>query len=427
MLNRTMAILLVGVAGLFSCPNQALAQSLSLDDCWHRAEAHYPLTRQYGLLDQIEAYNLSNAGKRYLPQVSLSAKASYQSDVTSISVDASALGLPISFPKVKKDQYGATLDLSQLVYDGGVTKAIKKSIQAETAVSRQQSDVSLYALRRRVHDVYFGLLLLQEQERSHALYQAQLKRTEEKLQASLRGGVVSKADVDAVHVDYLKGEQTATELKTQIQAYTEVLAMLMGETPKDSWLLERPRELAGGLAEERPELKLIAAQQEVLGTKAEELKTSLRPTLGLFAQGGYARPGLNMLKADFAPYYIVGAKLSWSLGNFYTYKGKRKALEAQGQMLSAEADAFRLNQSIETRGLEQRRLSSGEQLRYDDEIVRLKRGIYQVSEAKLLGGTLSATDAMRDLTSLRLAEQERIQHDLSRLKSTYDLRWTQGQ
>lgn len=422
-----LAVLSLGTAGLLLCPDEASAQQLTLEACQQRAEQHYPLTRQYGLIEKTKEYNLSNASKRYLPQVTLSAKASYQSEVTSLPLDLSSLGLPLSLPSVKKDQYGATIDVSQLVYDGGAVSAAKQTIVVESQANRLSNDVSLYSLRKQVSEVYFALLMLQEQQRSHTFYQEQLRRTEDKLQASLRGGIVTRADVDAVHADYLKGEQTGITLRHQIQAYTEALALLTGDSLTASVELVRPQLQSLPPRSERPELRLLTAQQQLTEQRTGELKASLRPTLGLFAQGGYSRPGLNMLKTDFAPYYVVGARLSWSLGNFYTYSGKRKALEAQRQMLESQADAFRLSQRIQAQELRQTSLAGSEQSAFDSQIVQLKKQIYQTAEARLLGGTLSATDAMRELTSLRLAEQDQIQHDLTQLKADYDLRWTLGE
>lgn len=426
MLNRIVAVLAMGTAGLVTCPT-VQAQSLSLDECQARAERHYPLVKQYELIDKTKDYNISNASKRYLPQLTLGAKASYQSDVTSLPLDVSSLGLPISIPTVKKDQYGATLDVSQLVYDGGMTSALKKSAVAEAELSKKNNDVAMYSLRGRVNEVYFALLMLQEQLRSHQLYQAQLGRTEEKLRASLKGGIVTPADVDAVHVDFLKGEQTGAELRTQITAYRQVLSLLTGDSLGEGITLTRPADPQDGRSGERPELKAFGAQQDQLSAKSQELKASVLPTLGLFAQGGYSRPGLNMLKNEFAPYYVVGARLSWNIGALYTYGNKRKTLELQKQMVGAQAEAFRLNQRVEAEQQVQQKQSNEDQQRYDQEIVSLKQRIYQTSEAKLVGGTLSATDAMRDLTSLRLAEQDKIAHDLKRLKALYDLRWTAGE
>lgn len=427
MANRLFAVLLVGTAGLLSAPTEASAQRLSLEQSQQRAEQNYPLTRQYGWIERSRDYKLAAASKQYLPQLTLGAKASYQSDVTSIPLDVSALGLPIILPTVKKDQYAATLDLTQLVYDGGAVAAAKQGIRAEAEVAARNNDVSLYALRKQVNEVYFALLMLQEQYRSHQYYQAQLQRTQSKLQVSLQGGIVTQAEVDALQVDYLSGEQRGAALGEQIKAYTEVLCLLLGDSLSTDIELERPKLKPQPLEQQRPELRLIEAQRTQLSTGLAELRSSLRPTLGLFAQGGYSRPGLNMLRSDFQGYYIAGARLSWQIGKLYSYRDKRRSLEAQQQLLQTQRATFELGQRIEERQALERQRSSQEQQRFDREIVQLKKRLYQTAEAKLLGGTLSATEAMRELTSLRLAEQEQIQHELSQLKAQYDQQWVRGE
>lgn len=74
---------------------------------YKKAQANYPQVKQYGLIEQSKEFNLSNANKGYLPQVSLSAKATYQSAVTK---------LPITLPNVtieglNKDQYQSVVEV----------------------------------------------------------------------------------------------------------------------------------------------------------------------------------------------------------------------------------------------------------------------------------------------------------------------------
>ena len=109
------------------------AQELTLEECQQQARAHYPLIKRYGLIEKTKEYNISNADKGYLPQVSLSAKASYQSDVTEIPVD-----LPgIDIRGMRKDQYQAMLQLDQVVWDGGNIRARKEVTRATSEVDKQ--------------------------------------------------------------------------------------------------------------------------------------------------------------------------------------------------------------------------------------------------------------------------------------------------
>lgn len=410
----------------YSAPLTASAQRLSIEDCWHWAESNYPLIKQYDLIERTKAYNLEAASKRYLPQATLGAKASYQSDVTKVEFDTSRLPFPLELPSQKKDQYGITLDVTQLVWDGGATAAAKESIRRTSDVARGNNEVSLYALRQRVSELYFALLLTEEQMATHRLYQQQLQRTESQLEAALRGGIVTSAELDAVRADLVSSEQTLSEYQTQLRSYRGALSLLTGQSISDSVHLERPALPATLATKERPELRLLELQAASLTSQQAELKTTLRPTIGLYAQGGYSRPGLNMLKSEFQPYYVVGARLSWNLGNFYTYSSRNKALEMQRQSLTSQREAFQVNQQVERTQQEAARKQATDALRYDDQLIQLRENIYRSAESKLLRGTLSATDAMRELTSLQVARQTKILHELQSLKASYDIQWTQG-
>mgnify|MGYP000845844486 FL=1 len=409
-------------------PRGAFAQELSLETCWERAKAHYPLSRQYALIEATRDYSLSNASKRYLPQLSLNVKASYQSEVTKLPLDPAALGLPMSIPEVHRDQYGATLDVSQLLWDGGRTGASRELIRSEAEVSRAETDVSLYALRRRVSEIYFALLLISEQQSYNDLFHEEILRTKHKVETLIRGGVATSTDLDAVEADRLRSERTRSEYLALRRSYLGALGLLMGDTLPDSTRLSFPEaevRVAGDKA--RPELEVLALQTQTLGARRRELSASLLPTLGLFAQGGYARPGLNVLERDFSPYYIIGARLSWSLGSLYTHRDSQRLLSTQERSLGLQREAFVTNQQIEATGQRGALDKVQAQLHYDDELIALRRRIYSSSVAKMEHGTLTGVDLMRDLTNVRLAEQEKILHRVQYLQLLYDLRWIAGE
>jgi outer membrane efflux protein len=201
----------------------------------------------------------------------------------------------------------------------------------------------------------------------------------------------------------------------------------MGDTLSDSTKLHAP---TAGTVEEshrsRPELLALDRQTQALDARRKELSASLLPTLGLFAQGGYARPGLNFLDRDFAPYYIVGARLSWSLGSLYTHRNNQRLLSTQERSLDLKRETFITNQQIEIANKSGALEKVRTQLHYDDELITLRRRIYSSSVAKMEHGTLSGADLMRDLTQVRLAEQEKILHQVQYLQLLYDLRWLSG-
>ncbi len=53
----------------------------SLEECQRAAEQNYPLIHRFDLIEKTIDLTVSNIGKGWLPQISASGQATYQSDV----------------------------------------------------------------------------------------------------------------------------------------------------------------------------------------------------------------------------------------------------------------------------------------------------------------------------------------------------------
>ena len=213
------------------------AQELTLEECQQQAQAHYPLIKRYGLIEKTKEYNISNAGKGYLPQVSLSAKASYQSDVTEIPVDL----LGIDIRGIRKDQYQAMLQLDQVVWDGGNIRARKEVTRATSEVDKQKLEVDMYAINERVNQLFFGILLLKEQLKQNQLMQEELQRNYDNVAAYVKNGIANQADLDAVKVEQLNNIQQRHTLEATYRAYGEMLKIMINHpTPLTENTLKKP-------------------------------------------------------------------------------------------------------------------------------------------------------------------------------------------
>ena len=278
-----------------------------------------------------------------LPQLNLSARASWQSDVTKLPFEMP--GMNIEW--MEQDQYQLVLELKQLVYDGGMVRARREWQKARTAADCQQAEVELYALHQRIDQVYFGILLQNAQHKQMLLLQEQLQKSLEQVQAFLKRGVVCPADVDAVQVELRTVEQSVRSLETSRKAYCEVLSLLTGMDSLRAEALVTPAVTESGSEILRPELQLFARQKNMLLAQKETTRAGIRPTLGLFMQGGYGDPGLNMLKGGFSPYYIAGVQLSWNIGKLYTLKNERRLIDEQMSQVDIRQSTFLLNTRAE--------------------------------------------------------------------------------
>lgn len=404
---------------LFGFSALPLYGKLSIEDCQQRARKNYPLIKQQELIGLSEGYSLSNVSTGWLPRITLSAKASYQSDVT---------GLPVKVPLVKieemnKDQYQAVLEVTQVVFDGGEISKQKKSTRAASAVDQKQLEVDLYAINDRVNNLYFGILLLKEQMKQNKLLQDELQRNYDRVTSYVQNGIANQSDLDAVKVNQLNTAQRQTELNSLCDAYLQMLSIFVGEKINLNDL-SKPQTKEALLSVNRPELSLIDARLNQLNVQEEMIGARNLPKLGAFVQGGYGNPGLNMLKNEFVPYYVAGMRLSWNLNGFYTRKNEHQLVRTGRLRLENQKELFLFNIGLQLtqQSNEQTKLQS--LIVDDDEIIRLRENIRTSSEVKVENGTMSVTDLLRDITLEDQARQSKLLHEIQLLKTFYDIKYT---
>jgi len=398
---------------------------ITIEDCYSKAQANYPLIKQYDLIEQTKEYSLSNAGKGYLPQVMFSAKATYQSDVTMLPIDFSQLGIQgVNVPALSKDQYNATIDVNQTVWDGGVIKSQKERVLTAAEVDKKTVEVNVYSINERVNQLYFGILLADAQIRQNRLLQEELKRTYEQTQSYVQNGIANQSDLDAIKVNQLKTRQNETQFANTKKAYIKMLSALIGEELSAENEFVKP-ELArpASNAINRPELSLYDAQIKNLEAKNQEITSGLMPKFGVFVTGGYGKPALNMLSNDFEAYYIGGAKLTWNIGNFYTKKNNQKTIQTNIKSIETQCETFLFNANLDITQKDNNIDNYLDQLKYDDEIIALRNSIKHASEAKMANGTISGTDLTRDINAEQMAIQDKILHETELLLAIYNLKF----
>ena len=398
---------------------------LSIEACYEKARANYPLIKQYGLIEKTKEYNLSNAAKGYLPQVTFSAQATYQSDVTEIPIDLDAIGLTgVKIPSVSQDQYKMELALSQTLWDGGAIRSERKALHTQAEVDQRDMDVNMYTINERVNQLYFGVLLADAQLEQNKVLQAELRRSCEQVSSYIKNGIAQQSDLDAIRVDLLKAKQTEAQFEHTKRAYREMLSRLIGEEIGEETRLVKPEAIRPLTRENnRPELELYQARIRNLRAQDSRITAGMMPKLGLFVTGGYGKPGLDMFEDNFKAYYLAGVRLSWNLGSLYTVKDDRRKIQTSIRAIETQRETFLFNTSLD---VAQRDASIDKyvaQLSYDDEIIALRGSVKRASEAKMANGTLSGTDLTRDIHAEQSAIQDKILHEIELLMAIYNLRY----
>ena len=395
---------------------------LTLEKCQRRAQDNYPLVRQYGLIEKARGYDLSNAGKGYLPQFSLSGKATYQSDITRLPVEIPNLDIKTA----SKDQYQVMLEVQQTLWDGGDIRSRKRLTCAASEVELEKQHVDMYALTDRVNQLFFGILLLDEQLKQNSLLQEDLGRTHKQVADYIANGIATLSDLDAVSVEQLNTRQHRVELETTRRAYLSMLAAFTGKDLSSETVLLKPaaEENIDRQMNNRPELRWYDAQGEQLHQQEAALNTRLMPRFGLFVQGAYGNPGLNMLKDEFNAYYMAGVRMSWNFGSLYTLKNDRRRIDNTRQQIETGRDVFLFNIRLQATQQDAGIVSMRRQMADDDEIIRLRGNIRRAAEAKVQNGTMTVTDMLREITNESMARQTKALHEVQLLMNIWQLKYT---
>ena len=409
-----------------------MAQAQTLEECQRAAEQNFPLIRQYGLIEKTTDLNVANIQKGWLPQVSASAQATLQSDVPAFPDEFQKLyqQMGITMEGLERDQYRVGIDVQQTVYDGGNIKSQKEIARRQGELHSRQNEVTMYNVRRRVNEMYFSLLLVDEQIRLNADLQTVLEGNEKKLAAMLKGGTASESDWQNVKAERLNVVQKMTGLKSQRTALVRMLSTFCAMEVNRLVKPEIP-ENTGSTVNLRPELKTIDAQLRLADAKEKALDATLMPRLGVFAQGYYGYPGYNMFEdmtgRKLSWNGIIGARLTWNIGALYSRKNDKAKLQAERETAEANRERFLLDNKME-QIQQNENISRYRQLMTDDEeIISLRSSIRKAAESKLAHGIIDVNDLVREINSENKARVEQCIHEIEMLKEIYNLKITTGE
>ena len=405
---------------LICFPAMAFGQ-ITLDECFKKARENYPLIKQFDLIEKSKSYNLAVANKNWVPQLSLTGKASWQSDVTEfperfISMMETMGITDVNFPS--KDQYNVSLNLSQTIWDGGITATQKKITTLNAEISKEQTEVNLYTLYSQINQLYFNVLSLNEQLKQNQIFIEELERNYKMIDSYVENGIAMRSDLDNVKVSILDAKQRRTEMQSFQKSGLAVLSAFIGQIINTPDELVRPESgVMHTNIENRPEMKLFSVQNKQFEIQSKMLYTKGMPRIALFATGAVGNPGLNMFKSGFTPYFIGGVNLSWNFGGLYTMQDEKRNLVnlQKNTEIQKEVFLFNINQKTTQQNADIEKLT--ELIRQDDEIIELRARIKNTSAAKVENGTLTVSDYLRDVTNENIARQIKTLHEINLLQT----------
>ena len=403
--------------------------AISLEECYTLARNNYPLVRQYELTEAMSRYSFENAAMGYVPQISLGGQATLQSDVTEFpEAFNNLLALAgVEMKGLSHDQYKVQIDISQTIWDGGYSKAQREAVKAQAEVSRLTLDKDIDALKTRINQMYFGILVMEENIRT-SLYMDTLMTANLKIvESAVRNGTALASDTDNIRVELLTLRQQRRQLESAVRTYKDMLAIMIGRRIEDSEVFEKPEVmLVDTSLNKRTELLLFDARIRELELQKKMLDVAVMPKFAFFAQGWYGKPGLNifddMVYNKMSWNGIAGITFKWNISGFYTRKNDLRSIDLSQRSVELQRDAFKWNTDLQQTQIQNEIDRMYEMKASDDEIVRLRESVRKVSESKYRNGIITVNDLLRDMMNENNAKVERSRHELELLKNIYDLK-----
>lgn len=393
-------------------------ETITLEQCYQWSRENYPLIKKQELIKKAEQYTTENALKGWLPQVNITAQATYQNDVTQFPVK-----LPnVNVEPLSKDQYKVFADVSQTIYDGGNIRNQKNLAKIQSEVQTIQTEVELDKLKERINQLYFGILQTNKQWTQLQFTKLDIKEGIKKAEAQLKNGVIFRSNLDVLKAELVKIEQKEIELQAIKQNFVQMLSYFIKKNIDENTQLETPEKILLTKNNNRSELKLFDAQKQLLETQRKIINTKNTPKLGVFFQGGYGKPGFNMLKNEFDIFYIGGIRLNIPISGFYTQKNDLALLENQSQDIEIQRENFLFNQNF----IEIQQRNDLEKIQNlidkDNELIELRKNIKTASLAQLENGVINTNDYLREVNAEEQAILTKITHEIQYLLTQYNLK-----
>lgn len=394
----TSLIAVILAFGLFQQP--VPADSISLQYCYERAAENYPTAKKIELSKQITDLNVSIANTGYFPDISLKGKASYQSEVTDFSLPAG-----VGPSAISNDQYEASLNVVQNIFNGGAVGIQKELERAKGEQEIYSTEVELHQIRSQIDQVYYGILLSQQQSKTNELFLRDLYKRLETVRSQVKNGVLLPSQQRILKAELIKARQDSAEIESNISAGYQVLSEIIGKevTTDVDLVLPKMKVDLQSMQPRRPEYDLFESSRNTIEQQKKLADSRKFPSISAFGTAAYGRPGLNFLNDDFHDYYIIGMRLRWNFWDFLNSDREQQVLNIQQSKIMQKQRAFTKQLNTKLDRISERIATIRENIDRDQEIIELRSQIVEESASQLKNGVITATEYVTELTRARRA------------------------
>jgi outer membrane protein TolC len=397
--------------------------TITLQYCYEQVYETYPTRQQEQLLESSSQLKIDNLGVNYLPKITLSGKATYQSDVPHLESPM------FSFSQQNKDQYRLLLDVTQTIYDGGITGSLEDIERNQVLSEKQKVQVELYNLKKNINDLYFGILTLQENKNQLELQYETVKEQLDQVLVQIQNGAIAGSNRYILEAQLLSIEQSIMNVESNRTASIRMLGQLMDDELDSITTLQVPSvslastDITPG---NRPEYKLYNLEKSTLNSYKDKISTDIMPKVNVFGQLGYGRPGLNFLDNDFKSFYMVGLNLSWSPVNWGTNGNEEQIYDINKKMIDIRKETLDKNIRMSLEKYSSDISNMQGLIQKDHEIISLKDKVMLSISSQLQNGTITATDYLTELNSRTQAVINLKTHEIQLVQAKVNFQTAKG-
>ena len=393
-------------------------QVVTLKDCYEKAIVNHSMASDTKVYEDIWQNKDMNLESGWLPTIDLNANIVYNSEVIDMGSAFASIPIPGFADNIKSlphEQYKITMDINQIIYDGGSIKSARQLEQATLEVNKQQTETEIYKTKSQVNNCYFNLLLLKRNGELMQNYLEEITKRMQALTSAVNNGVRLKSDIDVFLSERIRIEQQINENKIKRASLLSILSDLTGSviSSDEGFLIplaisELPDDIT------RPELKVFDLDKVQLGAGEGILKSKRLPKALGFATLGYGNPpGNNFFNDSFKPYYIIGAGLKWNIYDWNKVKNEKQVISLQKELVDSREKDFTvsLQRQLEAKKAEIETWMS--MIGRDPELIALRQRITASAESQYENGSITATEYFSELNAEKQALINYEMHKIS--------------
>jgi len=406
---------------------QALAQNkqeYTLEQLQTLAKENYPLLKQKQMYADIGSNKAKQVGTNFLPQINVAGQATYQSEVTELSIPIPGAGPGF---KQKPDQYALGLEIKENLLDYGAIKTQKQIERENAEIQSQQIDAEFLKLKDRVNQLYGNICLQQENKKIMYLRMNELEAKRKKMQSAVNNGAALPSSFLVLESEYLSTQQKLEEINSNLSGWYKTLTIITNKQMDTTVVFtDTKKEVALQTNNMRPEYRLYELQSNSLKLKESMITKNNLPKVFVFGKGYYGRPGFNFLNNDFRPYGLVGAGLSWNLTSYYTSGKDKKNLRINNDIVTNQKKIFDLNLQATLVQQQEEIMKLERMIAMDLKIVEAKTTIRKASSSQLDNGVITSSDYIVDLNAENQAQFNLKLHEIQLLMAKQNYNTTLG-